>query len=187
MRIGIFVGVLAAIIIAIILIWFASCYNSFVKLTNTCKEAYATMDVYLKKRFDLIPNLVETIKGASNYEQSTLQKVIDARSRIESAGSTSEKLEGENQLTSSLRSIFALSESYPDLKANQNYNDLMEQLRRIEEDIANSRKYYNAVVKRLNNKVEMFPSNIVAAIFHYETQPMFEITSEERENVKVQF
>ena len=100
MRIGIFVGVLAAIIIAIILIWFASCYNSFVKLTNTCKEAYATMDVYLKKRFDLIPNLVETIKGASNYEQYTLQKVIDARSWIESAGSTSEKLEGENQYAS---------------------------------------------------------------------------------------
>jgi LemA protein len=146
------------------------------------------MDVYLKKRFDLIPNLVETVKGYASHEKDTLERVIAARNSIASAANTSEKIEGETALSGALRQIFALSESYPDLKANQNFMDLSSQLKAVEEDIANARKYYNAVVKRYNNNVMMFPSNLIAGMFHFEKAPMFELDdASERKNVKVSF
>lgn len=177
--------IIVLVVIAIILI---GMYNSFIKLKNNCEEAFSTMDVYLKKRYDLIPNLVETVKGYAKHEKETLEGVIAARNMAQSAGTMEEKLVGENMIQSSLKSLFAVAEAYPDLKANTNFLDLQNQLKAIEEDIANSRKYYNGVVKQFNNKCEMFPSNIIASIFKFKKKPMFEVDApEERKNVKVSF
>jgi LemA protein len=165
-----------------------SSYNGLVGLRNSCDEAFSTMDVYLKKRFDLIPNLVETVKGYAAHESETLAAVTAARSAISGAGNTADKVAGENMLTGALKSLFAVAESYPDLKANTNFMDLQKQLQKVEEDIAQSRKYYNGVVKGMNNKVEMFPSNIFAGIFGFKKYPFFTVAEEsERENVKVSF
>ncbi|MDD5927450.1 MAG: LemA family protein [Firmicutes bacterium] len=181
------IGIIIAVVV-ILLVVAIGMYNSFIKLRNSCEEAFSTMDVYMKKRFDLIPNLVETVKGYAAHEKETLQNVIAARNNLQNASTTEEKLAGENALQGTLKSLFAVAEAYPDLKANTNFLDLQDQLKMIEEDIANSRKYYNAVVKQFNTKCEMFPSNIIASIFHFEKQPMFEVeTAEERKNVEVKF
>ncbi len=183
--------VLAIIIIAVIAVlamWFVGMYNGFVKAKNNCEEGYSTMDVYLKKRYDLVPNLVETVKGYAKHESETFEKVVKARSMIGSASSVEERAEGENQLTGALKTLFAVAEAYPELQANQNFMDLQAQLQTLEGEIAESRKYYNATVKTYNNKVEMFPTNIIATMFHFDRKPMFEVNSaEERQNVKVQF
>lgn len=177
--------IIAVVVIAVIVI---GMYNSFIKLKNNCEEAFSTMDVYLKKRYDLIPNLVETVKGYAAHEKETLESVIAARNMAQGAGTMEEKLAGENMLAGSLKSLFAVAEGYPDLKANTNFMDLQGQLKAVEEDIANSRKYYNAVIKQFNTKCEMFPSNIIASIFKFEKKPMFEVDApEERQNVKVSF
>ena len=179
--------IVIAIIVILALVVMGS-YNGLVKTKNQAEEAFSTMDVYMKKRYDLIPNLVETVKGYASHESQTLQKVTAARNAAMTASSIDEKLKNENALTGTLKSLFAVAESYPDLKANTNFMDLQRQLQTIEEDIANSRKYYNASVKNLNNKIEMFPSSIIAGMFHFEKKPYFEVSSqEERENVKVQF
>ncbi|WP_133964430.1 LemA family protein [Eubacterium limosum] len=179
--------IIIAIIVILALVVMGS-YNSLVKTKNQAEEAFSTMDVYMKKRYDLIPNLVETVKGYASHESQTLEKVTAARNAAMTASSIDEKLKNENALTGTLKSLFAVAESYPDLKANTNFMDLQRQLQTIEEDIANSRKYYNASVKNLNNKIEMFPSSIIAGMFHFEKKPYFEVSSqEERENVKVQF
>ena len=167
MKIYILVGVLVLIVIYVL-----ATYNSLVRLNNSVKEAFATMDVYLKKRWDLIPNIVETVKGYAKHEKETLQSVINLRNSVYDDMSQNEKI--------------ALAESYPDLKANQNFLNLSNQLSKIEEDIANSRKYYNAVVKNMNNKILMFPSNIVAKIFGYKELKMFEAQKSERENVRIE-
>ena len=181
------IWIIIGIIIVLALI-FVGMYNSFIKLKNNCDEAYSTMDVYLKKRFDLIPNLVETVKGYAAHEKETLQNVIAARNNLQNASTTEEKLAGENALQGTLKTLFAVAEAYPDLKANTNFLDLQDQLKGVENDIANSRKYYNAVVKQFNTKCEMFPSNIIAGICHFEKKPMFEVDSaEERKNVEVKF
>ena len=181
------IWIIIGIIIVLALI-FVGMYNSFIKLKNSCDEAYSTMDVYLKKRFDLIPNLVETVKGYAAHEKETLQNVIAARNNLQNASTTEEKLAGENALQGTLKTLFAVAEAYPDLKANTNFLDLQNQLKGVENDIANSRKYYNAVVKQFNTKCEMFPSNIIAGICHFEKKPMFEVDSaEERKNVEVKF
>ena len=183
MLIWIIIGIIIVLAIA-----FVGMYNSFIKLKNSCEEAFSTMDVYMKKRFDLIPNLVETVKGYAAHEKETLEKVMAARNGIQSAATVEEKMAQENVLTGTLKSLFAVAEAYPDLKANTNFLDLQNQLNLVEEDIANSRKYYNAVVKQFNTKCEMFPSNIIASIFHFEKKPMFEVDSaEERKNVEVKF
>ena len=180
--------IIILVIIAIIVIWFVTGYNGFVKGKNNVDEAFSTMDVYLKKRFDLIPNLVETVKGYAAHEKETLQAVVAARSQVQSAGTDAERMEAENALTGTLRSLFAVAEAYPDLKANTNFLDLQNQLKSVEDDIANSRKYYNGCVKAFNNRCQMFPSSIIAGIFHFEPRTMFEVSSEEeRENVKVEF
>ena len=170
-------------IAVLLVLWLIVSYNGFVKLAANCEEGFATMDVYLKKRYDLIPNLVETVKGYAAHESKTLEAVVAARSAVASSSTTAEKLQNENVLTGTLRSLFAVAEAYPDLKANANFIELMEQLKHVEEDIANSRKYYNAVVKRFNIKCRTFPSAIVAKIFS-----LFEVKDEvERDNVKVSF
>lgn len=177
------IGVIAVLAIIIIVM-----YNGFIRLKNNCEEAFATMDVYLKKRYDLIPNLVETVKGYASHEKETLERVISARNMAQGAVNMEEKAAGENALTGTLKTLFAVAENYPDLKANENFLDLQHKLNMVEEDIANSRKYYNAVIKQFNTKCEVFPSNIIASIFHFEKKPMFEVDAEEeRKNVKVSF
>ncbi len=182
------IGLIIGIVVVVLLgLFFISTYNGFVSLRNKVEEAFATMDAYLKKRWDLIPNLVETVKGYASHEKETLEAVINARNMAMNSSSVSDLQENEKTLSSTLKSIFALSEAYPDLKANQNFNDLQNQLENVEDDILQARKYYNAVVKTFNTKRELFPASIVAGIMHLEKKDYFEIESSERQNVKVQF
>ena len=176
--------IIIAIIVLIIIYAFAL-YNSFVKLNNKVKEAFSTMDVYLKKRWDLIPNIVETVKGYAKHEKNTLTEVIKMRNSAYDNMSDDEKIKANEKLSSGISKIMALAEAYPDLKANENFKDLSNQLTKIEDEIASSRKYYNATVRDFNNKVEMFPSIIVAKLLGYKSKSMFEANEEERQNVKV--
>ena len=178
--------IIMAIIVLIIIYAFAL-YNSFVKLNNKVKEAFSTMDIYLKKRWDLIPNIVETVKGYAKHEKDTLTEVVELRNSAYDKMSDDEKIKTNEQLSSGVSKIMALAEAYPDLKANENFKDLSKELSKVEDDIANSRKYYNGVVRIYNNKVEMFPSNIFAGLFGYKSKAMFEASANERENVKVEF
>ena len=181
------IGIIVAIVV-IVVIWYIWAYNSFIKMKNSIEEAFATIDVYLKKRFDLIPNLVETVKGYAAHESGTLEKVTKARTEVANSLTTQERLDNENVLTGTLRSLFAVSEAYPDLKANQNFMDLQRQLNQIENDIANARKFYNANVRMFNTRRETFPTNFIARKYNFDKQPLFEVSDEqERQNVKVQF
>ncbi len=174
-------------IIVLIVIYALALYNSFVKLNNKVKEAFSTMDVYLKKRWDLIPNIVETVKGYAKHEKDTLKEVVELRNSTYDKMSDEEKIKTNEQLSSGINKIMALAEAYPDLKANENFKDLSKQLTKVEDDITNSRKYYNGVVRIYNNKVEMFPSNIFAGDCLVTNQKaMFEASANERENVKVE-
>ncbi len=175
----------ALIIIAFVVV--ISTYNNFVQLNNKVKEAFSTMDVYLKKRWDLIPNLVETVKGYAKHEKDTLKEIVELRSSAYDNMTDDDKIKANEKLSTGITKIMALAEAYPDLKANENFKDLSNQLTKVEDDIANSRKYYNGVVRMFNNKVEMFPSNILAGIFGYKPKTMFEANTNERENVKVSF
>ena len=172
---------IAIIILAIV---FFLLFNSFKRKKNAVNEAFATMDVYLKKRWDLIPNLVETVKGYASYESSTLKEIIAQRSNYNNL-SQDEKLETNNEVNNELTHLFALVENYPEIKANEHFLELQKSLSSIEDEIANSRKYYNAVVRVYNNAVETFPSNIVGKILGYKPLKMFEATSEEKKNVEV--
>ncbi len=174
-------------IIVLILVYILNLYNSLVRLNNKVKEAFSTMDVYLKKRWDLIPNLIETVKGYAKHEKETFESVVKLRNGAYDSMSPEDKIKTNQELSKGIVKIMALAEDYPDLKANQNFMDLSGQLTKVEEDIANSRKYYNGVVLQYNNKVEMFPSNIFAGLFGYKTKAMFETSANERENVKVEF
>lgn len=179
--------IIIIVVILLIIFWLVGSYNSLVGSKNRVEEAFSTMDVYLKKRFDLIPNIVETVKGYAKYESSTLEDLVKLRGQSYNSMSTEEKVETNNALSNELGKLLAVAENYPDLKANENFRDLTAQLASVENDIANARKYYNAVVKEMNNKVQMFPSNIVANMFKFQTYSMFEANDTERENVKVQF
>lgn len=186
---GINFGILIPVIVVVLVLgWGIAGYNRFIKLRNNAEEGFATMDVYLKQRYDLIPNLVETVKAYASHEASTLEKVVQARNMAQSAQSIEDKIAGENILAGTLKSLFALAESYPDLKANTNFLDLQDQLSGLEADIANARKYYNAVVKEFNTAIQVFPANILAGIFKFSKMSMFEVSDvEEREAVKVKF
>ena len=175
-------------VVVIVLIWLAASYNSFIRARNNVEEAYATMDVYLKKRFDLIPNLVETVKGYAKHESETLLSVVAARNAVAAAATQSEKLAGEAQLTKSLKSLNVVAESYPEMKANSNFQELMRQLQSVENDITNARKYYNGCVKKYNIRLQSFPSSVIGGMFHFEKKNLFEISDvAERDNVKVEF
>lgn len=175
------------IILFILVVYVILTYNQFIKLDNSTKEAFSTMDVYLKKRSDLIPNLVETVKGYGKYEQETLSKIISLRNNCYGDIPMNEKSENNNALSKELGKLLAVAESYPDLKANTTYLELTQQLKSVEDDIANARKYYNAVVRTFNNKIMVFPNNIIANKFKYSKHELFEINSEERENIKIKF
>ena len=174
-------------VVVLILIYVLITYNSFVKLNNRVKESFATMDVYLKKRWDLVPNIIESVKGYAKHEKETLEEIVNLRNSNYDNMSQEEKIKTNQSLTSGINKVIALAEAYPDLKASENFKDLNNQLTKVEEDIANSRKYYNAVVREFNNKAEMLPSNIIAMMFGFKSKTMFEINETERENVQVKF
>lgn len=162
-------------------------YNSFIEIKAQVEESFATMDVYLKKRFDLIPNLVNTVKGYGTHEKETLENVIRMRNIVGGATSIEERQQSEDMLSNTLKSLFAVTENYPELRADQGFINLQTTLNQIEMDIAQSRKYYNAVVKAFNVKVERFPSNIMASIFGFREYPYFQASGYERQNVTISF
>ena len=182
MVLGIILGV-----IALIAIFFVSTYNGLIKLRNMVKDQWSQIDVLLKRRADLIPNLVETVKGYTKHEKETLEAVINARNKAVSAQGVEEEMKANGELSGALSKLFALAESYPDLKANTNFMDLQNNLKDTEDKISYARQFYNDAVLKYKNKLEVFPSNIVASMFGFKPEPFFEATETERENVKVSF
>ena len=180
--------IIISIVVVLLIVWFIQLYNKFVKMQNKVEESFSTMDVYLKKRYDLITNLVEVVKGYTKHEAETLEKVINARNLAVKSQGLQDRISSEQNFQSMLGPLYAISEQYPDLKADKSFMSLQSDLKNIETEIANARKYYNAVVVKFNNLVEMFPSNIVANLFHYTKKPLYEIVDDtQRENVKVSF
>lgn len=182
------VGVIVAIaVVVIIVLWGVIGYNSLVKGKNKCEEAFSTMDVYLKQRFDLIPNLVSTVKGYAKHEAETLENVIQARQGMSSM-TIEERIQQERSISDVMSRINLVAEQYPDLRASQNFSELQNELSRLEADIANARKYYNGCVRQFNDKVMTIPTNIIAGIGGFQKLPSYEVDNvQERSNVKVEF
>jgi len=163
-------------------------YNSLIRLKNKTNEAWSDIDVQLKRRYDLIPNLVETVKGYAKHEKGTFEKVTELRNSAMQATAPAEKAKAENMLTETLKSLFAVAENYPDLKANQNFLDLQNQLSQIEETIQQSRRYYNGNVRDFNIKIETFPNSLIAGLLGFAKFDFFEVAeAKERENVSIKF
>lgn len=181
------IGYIILGLIILIILGLIYYYNKFIKLKNQVDESWSGIDVQLKRRYDLIPNLVETVKGYAKHEKETLENVIKARNMAMNATNVEEKAQAENMLTGALKTIFALAENYPDLKANENFLNLQNTLNEIEDNIQNARRYYNAVVRDYNILCESFPSVIIANMFNFKKREFFEIEEKERENVKVSF
>lgn len=181
-------GIIILVVVLVLLVLFViSNYNALIKSRNKVKDQFSQIDIQLKKRFDLIPNLVETVKGYAKHESETFEKVINARNGYANAKTDEEKVEASNELSKSLTHLFALAESYPELKANTNFEELQRELKDVEEKISYARSFYNDAVRLYNNKVETIPSNIIASLFGFKKEAFFEATEEEKENVKVQF
>ncbi len=175
-------------IIAVLVVWFVVIYNGFVTLSVRAKEAWSDIDIQLKRRYDLIPNLVNTVKGYAAHESGTLEKVTAARNAAMGAQSIEEKAKAENMLAGTLKSLFAVSEAYPDLKANQNFLSLQSELSDTEDKIQAARRFYNGNVRDLNTKVDAFPSNILANMFHFQKMAFFELDDAAARNpVEVKF
>ncbi len=182
--------ILIVLAIALVL-WVVFSYNRLIKLRTRAKEAWADIDVQLKRRYDLIPNLVETVKGYASHEKDVFENVTKARAQAvnaEETGDPKKVAQAENQLSGTLKSLFAVSEGYPELRASENFSKLQEELRDTEDKIQASRRFYNRNVRDLNIRVQMFPTNIIAGIFGFQKQDFFETEDpKERENVKVSF
>lgn len=181
------IGVIILIIVVLLVLWLISTYNGLVSLRNKVRDQWAQIDVLLKRRSDLIPNLVETVKGYAKHEEGTLEAVIAARNKMVAAPSKEAEMEASGELTGALNRLFALTEAYPDLKANQNFIDLQNNLKETEDKISYARQFYNDSVLNYQNKIEMFPTNLVAGMFGFKPEKFFEATEQERENPKVQF
>jgi LemA protein len=182
------IGWIILIALVLIIVFLVGMYNSLVRLKVTCDNAWADIDVQLKRRYDLIPNLVETVKGYAGHEKGTLEAVINARNRAMSATSPGDKAQAENMLTGALKSLFALSEAYPQLRAIESFTSLQTSLTQIEDTVQNARRYYNAVVRDLNTKIQQFPSNIFANMLGFKPREFFEVSAPaEREAPKVSF
>jgi LemA protein len=179
--------IIIVVILVLLVVYVIAQYNGLVRLKNRVDGAWAQIDVQLKRRYDLIPNLVETVKGYASHERETLEAVIQARNAAVSASGPAEQAQNENILTGALRNLFALSEAYPDLKANTNFLALQEELTGTEGRIAYARQYYNDSVLSYNTKIQTFPANIFAGMFHFTAREYFEADDESRGNVKVQF
>lgn len=176
-------------VVAVIILWVVAAYNAFVRLVTRSIEAWADIDVQLKRRYDLIPNLINTVKGYAAHESGTFQKVTEARTAAMGAQSVEDQAKTENMLTDALKSLFAVSENYPDLKANENFLELQRELSDTENKIQASRRFYNTNVRDLNIKIQTFPSNIIANLFKFIKKEFFELeeNSEAKEPVKVGF
>lgn len=171
----------------LIFFWAISVYNKLIALRNRVKDQWAQIDVQLKRRFDLIPNLVETVKGYTKHESETLEAVIKARNTYVSATLPEDQMKADGELTKAISKLFALTESYPELKANTNFQALQQELTETESKIASARQFYNDTVMVYNNKVAMVPSNIIASLFKFEKEAFFEANETERQNVQVKF
>jgi LemA protein len=182
-------GTIILILVIVLVVWAVAMYNRFIRLINQTQEAWADIDVQLKRRYDLIPNLMNAVKGYVEHEKETLQKVTEARTAAMGAQGIAEQGAAENMLTGALKSLFAVSEAYPDLKANQNFLDLQNELSDTENKIQAARRFYNGNVRDLNTGIQVFPANIIASMFNFSEREFFELEegSEERENVEVKF
>lgn len=181
------IGIIIAVVVLLLVFYVIGTYNGLVNLRNKIKDSWAQVDVQLKRRNDLVPNLVETVKGYAKHEKETLNAVIEARNNAVNAKTPAEEMETANILTGALGKLFALSESYPDLKANTNFLDLQNNLRDTEDKISYARQFYNDAVMVYKNKLEMFPSNIVASMFNFKPEAFFEATEAEKEAPQVKF
>lgn len=179
--------IIAGVIIALIVIWAITTYNSLVKLRNKCENAWSQVSVVLKRRADLIPNLVETVKGYAKHESETLEKVMAARNAFTNAATPEDMMASSGEITRALGRLFAVAEAYPDLKANQNFTSLQNDLRDTENKIQYARQFYNDAVNAFKNKCEMFPSNIIANMGGFKPMPFFEAEEADKEVPKVQF
>ena len=175
-------------VIAVVLLYFIAVYNGLIARRNQAREAWSTIDTQLKRRYDLIPNLVESVRGAAKHERETLQSVVDARdAAMASSGNWAARGNAENHLTETLKSIFALAENYPTLRANENFLELQRELADTETKIQAARQFYNNVVMGLNTQIQQFPSNIVARMFNITEEEMFEMDDAEKKAPKVKF
>jgi len=175
------------IVVGLIVIWIIAMYNTLIVLRNRIKNAWSQIDVQLKRRADLIPNLINTVKGYVKHERGTFEAITKARTALMAAKDVKGKAKAENQLAGALKTLFAVAENYPQLKANENFKMLQEELSGTESKIAYSRQFYNDSVLRLNNSVQKFPTNIIANMFNFKQREFFEVKGKEREAVKVEF
>lgn len=181
------IWIIVLAIVVLIVLYLIGVYNTLVSLRNRVKDGWAQIEVLLKRRADLIPNLVETVKGYAGHEKTTLEGVIEARNKAISATTTEEEMKANGELSQALSRLLALTEAYPELKANTNFMDLQNNLKDTEDKISFARQFYNDTVLKYKNKIEMFPSNIVASMFGFHSEPFFEASESDREVPKVQF
>ena len=174
-------------IIVVLVIWAVAVYNGLIRRKNRVDEAWADIDVQLKRRYDLIPNLVNTVKGYASHEKEVFEKVTEARTRAMGAQSAADKAQAENALSQTLKSLFAVAEAYPDLKANQNFLELQRELTDTEDKIQASRRFYNGNVRDFNTKIQVFPNNVFAGMLGFSAREFFEAAEGEKEPVKVEF
>lgn len=180
--------IIILVVIVLVILWLITVYNGLIKLKNRVKEAWSDIDVQLKRRYDLIPNLVETVKGYMKHEEGVLTKVTEARASAMNAQGMEAKGKAENMLSETLKSLFAVAESYPDLKASQNFLQLQDEISDTENKIQASRRFYNGQVRDFNTKIEVFPTNMIAGMLKFKAFDFFEIgDAKERENVEVKF
>jgi len=180
-------GLILVILLLALLLWAVTIYNGLIRLKNRVDEAWSDIDVQLKRRYNLIPNLVNTVKGYAAHEKEVFEKVTEARSRAMSANSTEDKAQAENMLSNTLKSLFVVAESYPDLKANQNFLELQRELTDTEDKIQAARRFYNGNVRDFNIKIEIFPNNLFAGILNFTKRQFFEAAGAEKESVIVKF
>jgi len=181
------IGLIIIIVLVVVILWAIAIYNGLIRLKNRVDEAWSDIDVQLKRRYDLIPNLVNTVKGYAEHERELFEKVTQARTAAMGAGSTEDKAKAENMLSGTLKSLFAVAENYPDLKANQNFLELQRELSDTENKIQASRRFYNGNVRDFNTKIEIFPNNIFAGILKFTKRDFFQAEEGEKENVEVKF
>lgn len=181
------ITIVVLVLVAVLIFWAIGLYNGLIKLKNRVDEAWSDIDVQLKRRYDLIPNLIETVKGYAKHEKEVLENVTEARTRAMGASDPKDQIEAENMLSGTLKSLFAVSENYPDLKANQNFLELQKELADTENKIQASRRFYNGNVRDFNTKIQTFPNNMIAGSLNFKDRDFFEAEEEEKKNVKVKF
>ncbi len=181
------VWIIIAVVVVLLILYVMGTYNTLVRLRNRVKDQWAQIEVLLKRRADLIPNLVETVKGYASHEKTTLEGVIEARNKAISATTPEAEMKASGELSQAISRLFALTEAYPDLKANTNFVDLQNNLKETEDKISFGRQFYNDTVLKYKDKLEMFPSNIIASIFGFKPELFFEASEADREVPKVQF